>query len=154
MKEGFDHGARVRTAKGPFYYGELVTGPMPKPEGWKFPHYDGDGWYFVKWEGREEVFVAREDDLELAPEPHPSLYKTTIVIWSDFNPDAEGMGIERLAREATSGEAYCSKQRMDLVQDPSRDPDWDGTEFFGEPGEGAPPYDAATATGMYDREDG
>lgn len=58
------------------------------------------------------------------------LYKTTIVIWSDHPTDKyELVG---LAREATSGSMYCSTQRSVLVQDPSTDDDWDGTEFFGD----------------------
>lgn len=157
MKEGFDLGSKVRTKGTPHHYGELVTGPRPKPEGWKYPHYDGDGWYFVRWEGREEIFVSHEDDLGLV-DSHRPLYKTTIVIWSEWDPVARAEVTEHdlsvLAREAEQGDAYCSVKKTERVEDPSRDPDWDGTEFFEEPGGGAPPYDAATATGMYDREDG
>ncbi len=56
------------------------------------------------------------------------LYKTTIVVWTDTHPgDAD---IKDLALEATSGNAYCSKQDTELVSSPEKDPDWDGTEFF------------------------
>lgn len=57
------------------------------------------------------------------------LYKSTIVIWSEFEPTQ--LELEDLAYQATSGEAYCSKMEADLVEDPASDPDWDGTEFFG-----------------------
>ena len=58
------------------------------------------------------------------------LFKTTIVIWSDFDPvSAE---LSELAREAEVGEAYCSRSARVFVQDPVNDPDWDGTEFFGD----------------------
>jgi len=56
------------------------------------------------------------------------LYKTTIVIWSGFDPaDVE---IDDLAREAIEGDAYCSSCRRELVDDPEADDAWDGTEFF------------------------
>jgi hypothetical protein len=58
------------------------------------------------------------------------LYKTTITIWSKFNPEDEGLELEDLARDATSGSSYCSKFNTDLMEDPTADPDWDGTEFF------------------------
>lgn len=56
------------------------------------------------------------------------LYKTTIVIWSDFNP--ENVSLSRLAQEAEDGCSYCSVQKTETVEDPSQDSDWDGTEFF------------------------
>lgn len=59
----------------------------------------------------------------------PALYKTTIVIWSEFDP--EPYDLADLAREAEDGDAYCSAQVRELVADPTLDPDWDGTEFFG-----------------------
>ncbi len=58
----------------------------------------------------------------------PSLYKTTIVIWSEFS--GESAELEHLAREATSGDAYCSRYRSEHVETPESDPAWDGTEFF------------------------
>jgi hypothetical protein len=57
-----------------------------------------------------------------------SLYKTTIVIWTEYNPDL--LEIEALAREAMAGDAYCSRQDLELVVHPEKDADWDGTEFF------------------------
>jgi len=58
------------------------------------------------------------------------LFKTTIVIWSEYDPSANNMELEDLAREATGGDAYCSKQEGEWV-DPRMDEAWDGSEFFG-----------------------
>ena len=55
------------------------------------------------------------------------LWKTEIVIWSEFNP--QEVELEDLARDATSGNAYCSKQRSRFVV-VDDDDDWDNTEFF------------------------
>jgi len=41
------------------------------------------------------------------------------------------MEISDLVREAEVGEAYCAKNATERIEDPSKDPDWDGTEFFG-----------------------
>lgn len=57
------------------------------------------------------------------------LYKTTIVIWSEYDPTGCSELVD-LAGEATSGDAYCSKSETERIPDPSKDPDWDGTEFF------------------------
>lgn len=57
------------------------------------------------------------------------LLKHTIVIWSEL--ELNPVSIEDLASEATDGAAYCSVQRAQRIEDPSHDPDWDGTEFFG-----------------------
>ena len=57
------------------------------------------------------------------------LYKTTVVLWSEYDPSNQ-VELEDLARDATSGEAYCSKQCTILIEDPQGDPDWDMTEFF------------------------
>jgi len=59
------------------------------------------------------------------------LYKTTIVIWSKFDPSHVGM--ENLAYEASEGQAYCSLRDTLVVDDPKADKDWDGTEFFDSP---------------------
>lgn len=58
------------------------------------------------------------------------LWKTTVVIWSEYN--GERVELSGLAREAEAGDAYCSRYRSCLVSDPEGDEDWDGTEFFGE----------------------
>lgn len=60
------------------------------------------------------------------------LYKSTIVIWSDYDPSARAMELEEIARQAVSGDAYCSKMDCEIVSDPQNDSDWDGNEFFGE----------------------
>lgn len=67
------------------------------------------------------------------------LYKTTIVIWTEYDPtlrfnsDNGSEPIADLAREAVDGDAYCSKADTVPVGDPKADPDWDGTEFFEPP---------------------
>ena len=58
-----------------------------------------------------------------------NLYKTTIVVWSDEDP--QGLEIDELCREAVSGSSYCSKHSTSIITNPGSDPDWDGTEFFG-----------------------
>ena len=61
------------------------------------------------------------------------LYKTTIVIWSEFDPSK--LEIDDLAEDAVSGESYCSVSRTELIEEPEKDPEWDGTEFFHMPDE-------------------
>ena len=57
------------------------------------------------------------------------LWKTTIIIWSDQHPgDKE---LTDMAHAATSGDAYCSKQTVVEVEQPTLDDDWDHNEFFG-----------------------
>lgn len=57
------------------------------------------------------------------------LFKTTIIVWSEYS--GTSVELEDLARDATNGDAYCSKQTSEEVN-PLLDEDWDGTEFFGE----------------------
>lgn len=61
------------------------------------------------------------------------LYKSKIIIWTDFNPDA--IELDRLAWEATNGSAYCSSQEGTAVLETEvdNDPDWDPNAcgFFG-----------------------
>ena len=54
------------------------------------------------------------------------MYKTTIVIWTDYDPAS--MELDDLAREAMRGDAYCSQQHVDEITDKSQFPD---TDFFG-----------------------
>ena len=56
------------------------------------------------------------------------LFKTTITIWSRKDP--EGEELVMLAADATDGGSYCSHIAFELVQEPEKDPMWDGTEFF------------------------
>lgn len=56
------------------------------------------------------------------------LWKTTIIIWSDFNP--EDFDIEDLSRETMAGGAYCAEQKVEFIDEPVDDVDWDGTTFF------------------------
>ena len=64
------------------------------------------------------------------------LWKTTIVIWTEWEPktddtaEGEPYSLEDLAVAATNGDAYCSKAESEEVENPTSDPDWDGTEFF------------------------
>jgi len=60
-----------------------------------------------------------------APGP---LFKTTVVIWSEY--PGEDVELEHLARDAISGDAYCSRYRSERVLEPAGDPAWDGTDFF------------------------
>lgn len=57
-----------------------------------------------------------------------TLWKTTLVIWTDYDPSA--MEIDALATEAIGGSAYCAIQASEQVEHPETDPQWDGTEFF------------------------
>ena len=61
-----------------------------------------------------------------------NLWKTTIVIWTDFNPAT--FEPSELAREAEIGNAYCSFQKEELIEDVDSDLDWDnaGATFFDE----------------------
>lgn len=59
--------------------------------------------------------------------PPKKLWKTTLIIWSDFDPHE--IEIDHLAKEAVSGMAYCSKDKKEHVT-VAEDKDWDGTEFF------------------------
>ena len=54
------------------------------------------------------------------------LYKTTIVIWTDYDPQHQE--IDCLAREAFYGDAFCSSREIEVVSDKYKFPD---TEFFG-----------------------
>lgn len=62
-----------------------------------------------------------------------ALYKTTIVIWSEY--DGTTVELSDLARDAEVGESYCSRYRSEQCANPEADPDWDGTEFFTDPEE-------------------
>lgn len=88
----------------------------------------------------QEMHFGRADATAEEPKlPGKLLYKTTIVIWTAFDPESGDCdirmyddGIERLARAACEGEAYCSKLKIQAVLKPEKDPDWDGTDFFKE----------------------
>ena len=55
-----------------------------------------------------------------------ALYKTTIVIWTDWAP--LHMEIDELAREAVMGDAFCAETDTEYVTDHTQFP---VTEFFG-----------------------
>jgi hypothetical protein len=66
MKVSFHLGAKVR-AKGTDIEGFLVP-RSSVPYGSHFPHYDGEGFYVVRWNqyGPEVNMIVHEDDLELS----------------------------------------------------------------------------------------
>ena len=59
-----------------------------------------------------------------------ALYKSTIIIWSDFDPMT--VELSQLASEAESGSALCTSFDGSLIEDPSKDDDWDDIDFFDE----------------------
>jgi hypothetical protein len=69
------------------------------------------------------------------PAPKLALFKTTIVIWSDYDPKAAGTEIEELARDAAIGGSFCSRQQTVHVGDARADADWEETDFFGRDGD-------------------
>lgn len=77
---------------------------------------------------RGGIKLRGEPEEPVVPIKKMPLYKSTIVIWSEFAPAK--LELSALAREAETGEAYCAKREAVLVEDPSGDADWDGTEFF------------------------
>ena len=60
------------------------------------------------------------------------LWKSTIIIWSEFDP--QQVELSTLAREAEVGEAYCSSMAAEFIREPEQDVAWDGTSFFYERG--------------------
>jgi len=58
------------------------------------------------------------------------LWKTTIVIWSEYDP--RSVELVNLARAATDGPAYCSFLSSKLVENPGQDEYYDGASFFSE----------------------
>jgi len=54
------------------------------------------------------------------------LWKTTIEIWTDFDPNF--LEIDDLTREAMSGDAFCNGQVTVEITDPALFPN---TDFFG-----------------------
>jgi hypothetical protein len=61
---------------------------------------------------------------------HKGLFKTTIVIWSEYDPGESNVELEDFARDACTGESYCSVMETDWVKNPPEDKDWEDTEFF------------------------
>ena len=67
-----------------------------------------------------------------------ALYKTTAIIWTDydpFGPDCDlhmyDDGIVSLANDTVmGGGAYCSRFEGERVDNPEQDAAWDGTTFF------------------------
>ena len=57
------------------------------------------------------------------------LWKTTIIIWSEYDPSETEMELDEIAEQAIDGNMYCSSIDTREVET-KRDKDWDGTEFF------------------------
>jgi hypothetical protein len=57
-----------------------------------------------------------------------ALFKSTIIIWTTYDPTE--LELMELAHQAENGDASCSGMKCVLVDDPVKDPDWDGTESF------------------------
>lgn len=69
MRDGFDLGKRVipRVRGSEWKEGTLSACPGRQyPYGWVNHAYSGEGWYFVKWDGDEKVYVVHEDDIEIS----------------------------------------------------------------------------------------
>jgi len=61
------------------------------------------------------------------------LYKTTLIIWSEFPGGADEADLAEFADAVVTYEdAFCSKQESILVNDPKEDPDWVKTDIFGD----------------------
>lgn len=56
------------------------------------------------------------------------LFKTTIVIWSE--EDTVNQSLKRIGSDVQSDFTYCSSRTCELIEDPEKDEDWDGTDFF------------------------
>lgn len=56
------------------------------------------------------------------------LYKTTIVLWTDFH--TVGSSVLSLGDCVDSGDASCSKFLCEPVERPEEDPDWDNSDFL------------------------
>jgi hypothetical protein len=66
MKAGFELGTKVRSTRNPNVSGKLVYGPSSSKPGWRFPHYEGEGFYAVKWDSKPgQTMIVHEDDIEL-----------------------------------------------------------------------------------------
>jgi hypothetical protein len=94
------------------------------------PHLEGASYVVYVTTDETDIPVAAENKAA-TPRTVKALYKTTIVIWSDYDPATEKVELAALARDAENGESYCSFQESERIEDPAGDPQWDGTEFFG-----------------------
>jgi hypothetical protein len=59
-----------------------------------------------------------------------ALFKSTIIIWTQYDPSALEIELTDLVHEAENGDAYCSTIDCVLVTEPEKDAAWDGTDFF------------------------
>lgn len=56
-----------------------------------------------------------------------TMWRTTVVVWSDFDP--RHLEVSDLVRDGESGESFISESHSELVRDRTQ---WPETEFFGE----------------------
>lgn len=56
-----------------------------------------------------------------------TMWRTTVVVWSDFDP--RDLEVSALVRDGESGESFISESHSELVRDRTQ---WPETEFFGE----------------------
>jgi hypothetical protein len=59
-----------------------------------------------------------------------ALFKSTIIIWTEYDPSALEVELTDLASPAEDGDAHCSTMDCVLVPEPEKDLAWDGTDFF------------------------
>ncbi len=59
------------------------------------------------------------------------LYKTTIIVWSPYDPTGV-CTLQDLAEDATAsdGQSYCSRMSSARINSPEIDPDWTENECF------------------------
>lgn len=50
------------------------------------------------------------------PEEPSGLWKTTIHIWTDFDP--QGIKLPRLAQEADDGDGFCDYRQTEYISEP------------------------------------
>ena len=66
MREGFDLGVRVMPRRRGSVWKEGTLSAGKQAPGWVNPAYNGEGWYFVKWDGDDKLYVVREEDIEIS----------------------------------------------------------------------------------------
>lgn len=60
-----------------------------------------------------------------------NLYKTTIVVWTDFDPtDISAIELVDDVGDNQYGRNYIAFRNSRMMNHPEQDPHWDGTEYF------------------------
>ena len=57
------------------------------------------------------------------------LYKTTVVIWTEYDPTESDPQLMDLRFHAENEFVHCSRMKCVRVAAPDKDPDWDATAF-------------------------